>query len=195
MGRFEEATREHRIARELHPLDLVLIYDLGDHFGVSREYDKAIVEYRLVLGMDPNFIGAHRGLALAYEGKGMEKESISEWEQEAMLAGTPEVAEGIKIAFAGGGYKGTSKARLTYDQHRRSEGSYVSFSRFARTYAALGEKDLAVQALEKAFAEREPIAWLNVGPEWDPIRADPRFQDLVRRAGLPSNSVSGVLPH
>ena len=195
MGRFEEATREHRIARELDPLDLVLIYDLGDHFGVSREYDRAIVEYRLVLGMDPNFIGAHRGLALAYEGKGMEKESISEWEQEAMLAGTPEVAEGIKIAFARGGYKGALKARLTYDQHRRSEGSYVSFSRFARTYAALGEKDLAVQALEKAFAEREPMAWLNVDPEWDPIRADPRFQDLVRRAGLPSNSVSGVLPH
>src|SRR6266852_6213202 len=140
MGRFEEAIQEHRIAGELDPLDLVLIYDLGDHFGVSREYDKAIVEYRLVLGMDPNFIGAHRGLALAYEGKGMEKESISEWEQVAMLAGTPEVAEGIKIAFARGGYKGALKARLTYDQHRR-------------------------------------------------------FQDLVRRAGLPSNSVSGVLPH
>jgi len=195
MGRFEEAIQEHRIARELDPLDLVLIYDLGDHFGVSREYDKALVEYRLVLGMDPNFIGAHRGLASAYEGKGMEKESVSEWEQEAMLAGLPEVAEGIKIAFARGGYKGALKARLTNDQHRRSEGSYVSFSRFARTYAALGEKDLAVQALEKAFAEREPMAWLNVDPEWDPIRADPRFQDLVRRAGLPSNPVSSVLPN
>jgi TolB-like protein/DNA-binding winged helix-turn-helix (wHTH) protein/Tfp pilus assembly protein PilF len=194
MGRFEEAIQEHRIARELDPLDLVLIYDLGDHFGVSREYDKAIVEYRLVLEMDPNFIGAHGGLAFAYKRQGMEKESISEWEQEAMLAGTPELAEGIKIAFVRGGYKSALKARLTYDQHRRSEGSYVSFSRFARTYAALGEKDLAVQALEKAFAEREPMAWLNVDPEWDPIRADPRFQDLVRRAGLPSNSVSGVLP-
>jgi tetratricopeptide (TPR) repeat protein len=169
--------------------------DLGDHFLVSRQYDKAIAQYRIVLDMDPNFVDAHQGLAFAYKGKGMEEESISEWEQEAMLAGTPEVAEGIKIAFARGGYKGALKVRLTYDQHRRSEGSYVSFSRFARTYAALGEKDLAVQALEKAFAEREPMAWLNVDPEWDPIRADPRFQDLVRRAGLPSNSVSGVLPH
>jgi tetratricopeptide (TPR) repeat protein len=82
MGRFEEAIREHRIARELDPLDLVLIYDLGDHFVVSREYDKAIVEYRLVLEMDANFIGAHRGLAWAYERKGMEKESISEWQEE-----------------------------------------------------------------------------------------------------------------
>jgi TolB-like protein/DNA-binding winged helix-turn-helix (wHTH) protein len=195
MGRFEEAIQEHRIARELDPLDLVLIYDLGDHFVVSREYDKAIMEYRLVLEMDANFIGAHRGLALAYESKGMEKESISEWQEEATLAGAPDLAEAIKIASVRGGYKSALKARLTYDQHRRSEGSYVSFSRFARTYAVLGEKDLAVQALEKAFAEREPMAWLNVDPEWDPIRSHPRFQDLVRRVGLPANPASNVLPH
>lgn len=195
MGRFEEAIHEHRIARELDPLDLVLIYDLGDHFVVSREYDKAIAEYRSVLEMDPNFIGAHRGLAWAYEGKGMEKESISEWQEEATLAGALDLAEAMKIAYRQGGYKSALKARLTYDQHRRSEGSYVSFSRFAGTYAGLGEKDLAVQALQKAFTEREPMAWLNVDPEWDPIRADPRFQDLVRRAGLPANLASNVLPH
>ena len=125
----------------------------------------------------------------------MEKESISEWEQEAMLAGAPNLAEAIKIASVSGGYKSALKARLTYDQHRRSEGSYVSFSRFARTYAALGEKDLAVQALEKAFAEREPMAWLNVDPAWDPIRTDPRFQDLVRRVGPPVNTGAGNVEH
>jgi len=59
----------------------------------------------------------------------------------------------------------------------------------------LGDKDLALQVLEKAFAEREPMAWLNVAPEWDPIRAEPRFQDLVRRAGLPVNTVAGVAAH
>jgi TolB-like protein/DNA-binding winged helix-turn-helix (wHTH) protein len=192
MGRFEEAIQEHRIARELDPLDLVLIYDLGDHFVVSREYDKAIAEYRMLLDMDPNFIAAYEELAVAYKRQGMEKESISEWEQEAMLAGTPKLVEGIKIAFVRGGYKSALKARLTYDQHRRSEGAYVSFSRFSRTYAALGEKNLALQALERAFAEREPMAWLNVDPEWDPIRADPRFLDLVRRAGLPVNTGAGV---
>jgi TolB-like protein/DNA-binding winged helix-turn-helix (wHTH) protein/Tfp pilus assembly protein PilF len=195
MGRFEEAIQEHRIARELDPLDLVLIYDLGDHFVVSREFDMAIVEYRLVLEMDPNFIYAHRGLASAYEGKGMKKESISEWEQEAILAGAPNLAEAIKIAYARGGYKSALKVLLTNDQNRRSGGTYVSFSRTARMYAALGEKDLAMRALQNAFAEREPMAWLNVEPEWDPIRSDPRFQDLVRRVGLPVNAVAGAIPH
>ena len=195
MGRFEEAIREHRIARELDPLDLVLIYDIGDHFVVSREYDKAIVEYRLVLEMDPNFIGAHRGLAVAYEGKGMEKESISEWQEEATLAGAPDLAEAMKIAYRQGGYKSALRARLKHNQHRRSAGSYVPYSDFAWTYVALGDKDLALQVLEKAFAEREPMAWLNVAPEWDPIRAEPRFQDLVRRAGLPVNTGAGVAAH
>jgi len=195
MGRFEEAIREHRIARELDPLDLVLILDTGDHFLVLRQYDKAIAEYRMVLDMDPNFIDAHEGLAVAYKGQGMEKENISEWEQEAMLTGAPDFAEAIKIASLRGGYRSALKARLRYDQHRRAEGAYVSFSRFARTYTALGEKDLALQALEKAFAERETMAWLNVDPEWDPIRAEPRFQDLVRRIGLPVNTGAGVAAH
>ncbi len=195
MGRFEEAIQEHQIARELDPLDLVLIYDVGDHFLVSRQYDKAIAEYRIVLDMDPDFIGAHRELAVAYKGRGMEEESISEWEEEATLVQAPSLAERIKIAYARGGYKSALKARLNYNQYRRSAGSYVSFSYFARTYAALGDKDRALQALEKAFAEREPMAWLNVDPEWDPIRADPRFQDLVRRVGLPVNTASGSALH
>src|SRR6266851_4841801 len=195
MGRFEEAIQEHRIARELDPVDLVLIYDLGDHFVVSRDYDNAIVEYRLVLEMDPNFAGAHRGLTMAYEGKGMEKESISEWEQADMLAGESDLAEAMNLAYARGGYKGALKAQLKHIEHRRAAGEYIDYAKDAWIQAQLGNKDLAVQALEKAFAEREPMAWLNVDPEWDPIRADPRFQDLVRRVGLPVNAVAGAIPH
>jgi hypothetical protein len=61
-------------------------------------------------------------------------------------------------------------------------------------HARLWNKSLALQALEKAFAERGNMVWLNVEPEWEPIRADPRFQDLVRRVGLPVNT-GGVVPH
>jgi len=50
-------------------------------------------------------------------------------------------------------------------------------------------------ALEKAFAEGEDMNFLNVEPEWDPIRSDPRFQDLVRRVGFPVNTGAGIVPH
>jgi hypothetical protein len=61
--------------------------------------------------------------------------------------------------------------------------------------AQLGNKDLALQALEKAFVEGEDLTFLNVEPEWDSIRSDFRFQDLVHRVGLPVNPVAVVVPH
>jgi hypothetical protein len=57
----------------------------------------------------------------------------------------------------------------------------------------LGNKKLALQALEKAFVERENIVYLNVDPDWDSFRTDPRFQDIVRRVGLPVNNPSGFV--
>lgn len=195
MGRFEEAFREHQIARELDPTALVLINDMAAHFLVLRQYDKAIAEYRMLLDMDPNFVEAHEDLAIAYKSEGMEEESIAELEQAAILDGQRNLAEAMKIGYARGGYKGALRARLKYNQHRRSAGAHIDFWDDAWTHAQLGNKDLALQALEKAFAERENIVWLNVDPEWDPIRADPRFQDLVRRVGPPVNTGAGVVPH
>ena len=110
LGQHADALREKSRALELDPLSLVIRTDLGRMFYFSRDYDRSLEQYLAALDMDPNFVDAHQGLAFAYKGKGMEEESISEWEQEAMLAGTPEVAEGIKIAFARGGY-----ARQQYD--------------------------------------------------------------------------------
>jgi len=195
MGRFEEAFRESQIARELDPLALILITSAGDHFLFLRQYDKAIAEYRRALDMDPNFVPAHEDLALAYKSKGMEEESFTELEQAAMLDGERDLAEAMKIGYAHGGYKSVLKSRLKYNQRRRSTGSYVGFWDDAYTHAQLGDKDLALQALEKAFAERENnVVGLNVDPFWDQIRSDPRFQDLVRRVGLPVNG-AGVAAH
>src|SRR5439155_19874341 len=98
----------------------------------------AIAEYRIVLDMDPNFIGAHREMNVAYKGRGMEEESISEWKEETTLVQAPSLAERIKIAYARGGYKSALKARLNYNQYRPSGGTYVSFSYFALKNASLG---------------------------------------------------------
>ena len=193
MGRFEEASRQHQIMRELDPLTLIGFYIRGDHFLFLRQYDKAIAEYRAGLDLDPNFFIAHKGLAVAYECNGMERESISELEQAAMLVGESDLAEAIRLGYARGGYKGALKAQLKHIQRRRAVGDHINPSKEAWLHAQLGNRNLALQALERAFAEGEDMVLINVEPEWDPIRSDPRFQDLLRRVGLPMKSVSAVL--
>lgn len=195
MGRFEEASRQHEIMRELDPLTLIGFYIRGDHFLLLRQYDKAIAEFRMALDLDQNFFLAHKGLARAYKRKGMEKESISEWEQVDVLAGESDQAEATRIAYAHGGYKGVLKASLKAVQNQRAAGAYTNPLGHASIQAQLGNKDLAFKALEEAYAERVDVVWLNVDPAWDPIRSDPRFQDLLRRVGLPVNTGPVVVPH
>ncbi len=195
MGRFEEASREFQIAQELDPVALIVIRNTADHFRCMRLYDRAIAEDQRALEMDPSFADAHENLAYAYANKGMHEESIKEMEQLAISDGEHDLAETMKIAYARGGYQGALKSRLKYYQDRRKAGSHVNFWDEAFTDAQVGNKDLALQALEKAYDEREDITDLAVNPSWDSIRPDPRFQGLVRRVGLPSTPVSGVLPH
>jgi TolB-like protein/DNA-binding winged helix-turn-helix (wHTH) protein/Flp pilus assembly protein TadD len=193
MGRFEEASREFQIARELDPVSLGLIRNTAEHFRFMRQYDRAIAENRRVLDMDPTFENAHETLAYAYVDKGMYDESINEMEQIAINGGEHDLAQTMKIAFAHGGYKGALQSRLKYYKDRRKEGAHVNFWDEALTHAQLGNTDLALQALEKAYNEREDITDLAVNPSWDSIRADPRFQELLRRVGLPVNTGAGLV--
>ncbi len=192
-GRFEEAFRELRVARELDPVALILIRNAADHFRCMRQYDRAIAENRKALDMDPSFANAHENLAYAYANKGMYEESIKEMEQLAISDGEHDLAQTMKIAFAHGGYKGALKSRLKYYKDRRKAGAHVNFWDEALTHAQLGNTDLALQALEKAYDEREDLTDLAVDPSWDSIRADPRFQELLRRVGLPVNTGAGVV--
>jgi hypothetical protein len=68
-----------------------------------------------------------------------------------------------------------------------SKQRYVSSYYFALIHAGLGEKDQAFAWLEKTYEERSGAApYLKVNPIWDPLRSDPRFQELLRRIGLPA---------
>jgi TolB-like protein/Flp pilus assembly protein TadD len=192
-GRFEEASRELRVARVLDPVALILIRNAADHFRCMRQYDRAIAENRKALDMDPSFADAHENLAYAYVNKGMYEEGIKEMEQLAISDGEHDLALTMKIAFAHGGYKGALKSRLKYYKGRRKAGAHVNFWDEALTHAQLGNTDLALQALEKAYDEREDITDLAVDPSWDLIRDDPRFQELLRRVGFPVNTGAGVV--
>lgn len=72
-------------------------------------------------------------------------------------------------------------------QSARSE--FISPIRFATAYAALGQKDEAFRYLEQAFEQHLPsLGWLKTSPTWDPLRSDPRYQDLLCRIRYPNST-------
>ncbi len=101
------------------------------------------------------------------------------------LRGDGEVAEALERGYAQGGYAGAM--RLAAETlAARSKRTYVQPTRIARLYVSAGEKDRALEWLEKAYQERDPLmVYLNVEPTWDSLRSDPRFQSLLRRMNFP----------
>jgi serine/threonine protein kinase/tetratricopeptide (TPR) repeat protein len=187
MGRLQEAIVEEKRAVELDPFSLVINRDLGDALYLARQYDQAIEQYRRTLELDPNFITVHAGLGAAYLHKSLYKEGIAEFEKE--LAISPHSA----YALAGLGYANAvtgrrAEAQKLLDQlNQLSKQEYVPAVFRAQMYAGLGEKDQAFEWLEKSYEDRSiaNLAEIKVDPQFDPLRSDPRFQDLLRRMNLP----------
>ncbi len=184
-GRYEESFAEQRRALELDPLSLIHQNRLGQLLYFARSYDQAIEQFRKSLEMDPNSYVAHYTLADAYKHKGMYQEAVAEYETAWNLYGEKNKAAGYRRAFAAGGFEGAKRWYADYlvRMENKPEGSPLML---AIAYAALGKNDLAFQSLEKAHQERRPyLLYLKLDPDFDPLRADPRFADLVRRIGLP----------
>jgi TolB-like protein/Tfp pilus assembly protein PilF len=187
MGREDESFAESRRAVELDPVDAGLTGCLGWHDVWAGEYDQAIQHALGSLGMNPNVAFAKVNLGWAYEQKSMFEEAIAQFQ-----AAVPNPVFGpmamtnLGHVYAVSGQRQQALEMLARLKQRSAQG-YVSPYQVAAIHAGLGEKDLAFEWLEKAYAER--ASWM-VHIKWDPrlanLRSDPRFQDLVRRVGLPS---------
>jgi serine/threonine protein kinase/Tfp pilus assembly protein PilF len=185
-GQFDRAITELKQAQRLDPLSLWISVDLGVSLYVARRYDEAIRQFRETLEMDKNFAQARLNLAFAYEQKGMYEEGIAEVRKAISLSGgRTEFASYLGYAYAVGGKRAEAQKMMDELKEASSQG-YVPPYHVARIYTGLGEKDQAFRWLENATEERySSMVWLKVDPLWDPLRADPRFADLVRRVGLP----------
>jgi TolB-like protein/DNA-binding winged helix-turn-helix (wHTH) protein/Flp pilus assembly protein TadD len=184
LGRYDEAILEMRKAESLDPLSIIINADLAELLVLAHSYDESIRQSRKTLEMDPSFALAHNQLGQAYLQKQMHDEAIAELQKAVKLsAGSSTCIANLARAYAASGR--TSEAtKLLVDLKKRSTPSYSDASEIAVIYAALGDKNQAMAWLEKGFEERfNPGVLLR--PGFDPLRSDPRFQDLVRRMGLP----------
>ena len=186
MGRQSEAIAAAQRARELDPLSLRARVNLGAQLYSARQYDEAIPHLQKALELDPNFWAAHWRLGDCYAQKGMTEEAIAELQSAVKLSsGNPATLVSLGYTFAKSGQR--AEALKVLDELKAlSLHRYVSPANLAAVYSGLGETDLAMESLEQALEMRSrSVVWLKVWPQYDNLRADPRFTDLLKRIGLP----------
>jgi adenylate cyclase len=185
-GRLEQAVEEMGKALELEPASLVMNTFMGATLYYAGRSDEAIDQCRRTVEMDPNFAVAHWHLGLAYEQKGAFDAAIEEFQKAISLSqGSPLMRAALGHAYA--------KSQQIYEANKildelneLSKQQYVSPLEVAAIYVALGNDEKAFQLLEKAHAEHSfHLVNLNVSPHFKSVSSNPRFQELVRRIGLP----------
>src|SRR6266478_1849835 len=182
-GRFGEALQESERARQLDPLSLIIAADNGAILFFSRQYDRAIDKWRSVLEMDPDFPRAHL-IQHAFVEKGMFAEARADLEKERPKMAAPWYW--CNLAYIYGRSGQTAKARYAlHELLQESRHKPVDARIIAWAYVGLGDKNQALAWLEKAYAQHSnELTALKVDPGYDDLRSDPRFQTLLRRAGL-----------
>jgi DNA-binding winged helix-turn-helix (wHTH) protein/TolB-like protein/tetratricopeptide (TPR) repeat protein len=182
MGRPEEAVREMKLAQELDPLSTVVQSATAWVYFFARQPEQAIEQCERVIEMDKGFSEVYSQLRRAYEAKGMYREAM---EADGRLRKSRNSRAAEKLES-----RGPFNARsywqrileLTKQDLQNKEAVEV---RLAEAYAQLGDKDRAMEWLERAYEKHSFwMPFLNVHPHLEPLHADPRFQDLLRRIGL-----------
>ena len=186
LKRNDEALVEIQRALELDPVSVIMHRIHADILVAGRKYDEAIRQYQIAIDLDPNFPTSHYFLGRAYEAKGMYDDAVKSYTRASEL-GT--VLKDVLVKTNDVYKKSGWKAYVQFNLDRLVENSpqrqYPAFL-IATFYARLGRDDDALKWLETGYEERDfRMTLLSVAFEFDRLRSDPRFRDLVRRMGLP----------
>jgi len=187
-GREKEAIAEVNRAHQLDPLSPIITRVTGGVLVWAHQYDAAIAICQKLVNENPTFAVAHDCLAYAYWGKRMYPQVVEEWVTYGRLSGNPaDIAYGqaLQEGFRSNGWKGALTKIIACRQALRNT-SYSSPLTIARFYADLGDREQALSWLNTAYLEHDwTLIGLNTYFQFDPLRSDPRFAELVRKVGLP----------
>jgi TolB-like protein/tetratricopeptide (TPR) repeat protein len=183
-GRFEEAQAAQKCARELDPFSLASNMNVADSFFFSRQYDRAAKHLVAVLEQEPRFFPALVQLGRVYVQMELHAEAIAAFEQASQLCRQQEVLPSLAHAYALAGR--SEEARIILDEMTNDKiGRYVASPMIGRIYLGLGEFETALDWLQKGLEERSYwMVFLKEDPVYDPIRAHPRFAELLKLVGL-----------
>ena len=187
-GRHAEAIAEVRLSRQLDPLAPRISANVGWILYYAREYDQALEALNRALELEPDHAQAHEYLGQVYLQKGRYVEAIAAFKRASeMEPQNQEFMSNLARAYAVAGNRAAAR-KLLGELQQASKRIYVSPISFAQVHLGLGEKDQVFAWLEKAFTERTgQLLNMTIDPGSDPLRADPRFQDLLQRMNFPRN--------
>src|SRR5271166_3068673 len=179
-GKFDQAVVEHQRALELDPISQIYNQTLCAMYRSAHQYDQSIKQCLKFVDMYPDVSMPHDELSSDYAAQRNYPKALQEYQAELTLDGNREQAAAEGRAYSVGGWEGVLKHdALLYQAPADYDPQAV-----ARTYASLGDKDKAFFWLNKAFDEHASL-FIKSNPEFDNLRSDPRYAELLRKMGLP----------
>ena len=186
VGRDNDALNELRRAESLDPLSLIINADIADALCVAHRSDEAVEQSEKTLKMDANFAVGHYELGQALVQKHMYDRAIAEFQRAIELSGHSGAFDSnLGYAYAVSGRK-EEALKIVDELESRHPTNYSVDADIALIYVGLDDRDEAISRLNKAFDARFKASILR-RPAFDPLRSDPRFQDLLQRIGLPTS--------
>jgi TolB-like protein/Flp pilus assembly protein TadD len=186
MKRSDEAVVVAEHAQKVDPLSAEGNLTFGQTLYYIHRYDRAVDQLRITIDLAPEVWVPHDLLGWCYEVQGKLPDAIGEYEKARQIEGLI----GEPLASLGRGYalqgRKTDAAKILIELEDLSSRNHVPPYFYTMIYSALGDRDRALESLEKAYQERSwYVTLLAVDPKVDSLRSDSRFHDLVHRVGLP----------
>ena len=186
MMRPGEARAEIERARASDPLSAAIATDLGFQLYYTRQYDAAVEHLSATIALNPKFPLTHLWLGRAYQQKQMFADGIAEFG--AVQQALPDWPVAVAAAGSANAWAGNRhEARQTLERLQALSGRrYVTAYGYALVHAALGERDEALDWLQRGVQERTPwMVWLKLDPRWGKLADDSRFAQIAGQVGLP----------
>ena len=184
-NRVPDAQKEMSYALDLDPFSPLFNAARAETFYYARDYD-AVISNTLGILEQHNFALARFWLASAYREKKMYPQAIAEFDKVRKQSGNGPamlMAYGHALAVSG---NATGARKVLSELEELSRSRYVPALYFAAVHTGLGEKNQALAWLEKAYSEHnDRLIYLGIDPLADPLRAEPRFRELLSRVGVP----------
>ena len=185
VGRHAEAIPAAARGRALDPVSLIGNTREGAMLYFARRYDEARERLEKVLELEPNFWIANMYLAKVHFEQGRHGEALAAFTKAAEFSRGNSEATSMLGYFAGRTGDVATGRRLLEELTSLSATRFLPPYNVALVCAGLGEQNEALAWLEKAFEERDPrLTWLGIEPQWDPMRGNPRFVEMLRRLRL-----------